>query len=230
MNKADWDQLYHLLRTVSNDDIKEERQALAGLTGHILIPGGYYEGLLAYLRFYGMEFLLPSVCSTVIEQKLKFGRVVEFGAGLGWLAVGMSERFGVPSLLIDKRKWLSFTMVADLETEEGVKTVLDMLKPDDLIVMCDFLHCIKKPGMVMAKFPDWNMAVLEYIPQTHTHLSSYITQLEGCGASPFYTREEIDKIFIFRKRTHHNLDPYILTIVHERNGEETKTKETAEQD
>ncbi len=227
MNSKQWDQLYHLLRVVSNSPDEEEHAAAAGITAHLMGGDGegYYEGLLAYLSHYGKRFLLEPVCKAITVRKLEFNRVVEFGAGTGWLSEGVGKHFMVPYLQIDKRGWTPNTMVADLETEEGIKSVLEVLKPGDLIVMSDFLHCLGNPDMTMANFPDWNTVVLEYVPFSAAHMRSYKTQLERLGATPFHDRGRIAQIFTFRKRNTYDLDPYILTIVGKQYGKEAKTKE-----
>ena len=227
MNAKQWDQLYHLLRTVSNSLDEEEAMAAAGLSAHIIGGDGkgFYEGLLTYLSYYGKTFLLEPTCKAVAQRKLKFSRIVEFGAGLGWLGQGMSQYFKVPYLPIDKRKWTPLTINADLEDEKDIKSVLGVLEPDDLIVMSDFLHCLGNPAVTMANFPGWNTVVLEYIPYTLTHLMSYKTQLERHGAKPFHGRGVMAEIFMFRGRTTYNLDPYILTLVGKLHGKKAKTKE-----
>ncbi len=227
MNSKQWDQLYHLLRVVSNSPDEEEHAAAAGIATHLISgeAGGYYRGLLTYLSFYGKRFLLEPVCKAITVRKLEFKRVVEFGAGTGWLADGISEHFKTLHLKIDKRQWTARTMPADLETKEGIDSVLGILRPDDLIVMSDFLHCLDNPTMTMANFPDWNTVVLEYVPYSSAHMRSYKTALERFGAKPFCDRGRIAQIFTFRKRNTYDLDPYILTLVGKLRGKEAKTKE-----
>ena len=229
MDRKEWDQFYHLLRTVSNSSDEEEVMAAAGIAAHLIgeEDGGYYMGLLTCLSYYGKRFLLEPVCEAAAVRKLKFDRVVEFGAGEGWLSEGMGKHFMVPHLQIDKRGWTADTMVANLETKEGIESVLKVLKPGDLIVMSDFLHCLDNPAMTMANFPGWNTVVLEYVPFSSAYMRSYKTQLERHGAKPFHERGQIAQIFTFRGRYTYNLDPYILTIIGKMSGKEAKAKEAA---
>ncbi len=229
MDRKEWDQFYHLLRVVSNSPDEEEIMAAAGIAAHLIgeEDGGYYMGLLTCLSYYGKRFLLEPVCKVVTDRKLEFDRIVEFGAGEGWLSEGMGKHFMVPHLRIDKRGWTADTMVANLETKEGIKSVLEVLKPGDLIVMSDFLHCLDNPAMTMIEFPDWNTVVLEYVPFSVAYMKSYKAQLEKYGAKPFHERGQLAEIFTFRKRNTYSLDPYVLTIVGKLHGKEATAKEAA---
>ena len=231
MNKANWDQLYHSLREVFNSRDPLEKAAARGITRHLFgHVGGNYRGLLDFSTYYGERFLLVAACNAVAGQKLKFGRIVEFGAGMGWLSKGMGRCFEVPNLQIDKRDWTPGTMIADLEAEEGIRAVLEVLRPDDLIVMSDFLHCLDSPGKIMTEFSSWDMLTLEYLPRSQTYSSSYVAQLRKFGATPFRSKVQLDEIFLFRRRYFYDLDPYILTVVRKLDGKEAKTKDTAKQD
>jgi len=231
MEKQQWDQLYHLLRTASNSSDKEELEAIVGITDHLIEHRneGCYGGLLDYLTYYGNRFLLDKTCRIVESQALDFSRIVDFGAGFGWLGEGMSKYFKVPFLQIDKRRWSGNTMVADFETPEGIESVLSVLKPDDLIVMSDFLHCLDNPDKIIAKFTAWNLVVLEYVPFSLDYMDSYKTQLERLGAKPFLGWGSIMNVDPFpshRKVCPFNLDPYILKIIWKPYGKEAKTKVT----
>lgn len=227
MNKQEIDQLYHLLRQASNisEDRKintktclmpqEQINVIYGLCRHLL-AGGDYSALVQFSQFYGESYLLGP---TFREIKYKFGptwqprRVVEFGAGLGWLGRGLAAKFGMlPLLLVDKRPWPLINLVADLESQEDKEVVLHEMKEGDLIVACDFLHCLEDPYEVMAGFDKWPIAVLEYRPADVSYLESYSEQISRYGASPV-TTAFVESTFPGRKRHLADIDPYALALI-----------------
>lgn len=221
MEKDQIDELYHLLRVVSNEEMPpiydvSLHQVITGMTRHLL-GGGDYLALVQYSAFYGEHFLLNRVSQVLVEAGWDeaIERVVEFGAGLGWLARGLSHRFGVTSYTFDKRLWGLIDEVADLEEQEGRDQVKAVLKGGDLIVMCDFLHCLDNAFDILAEFSDYPMVVLEYSPKDPEHMLSYATQLERFGASTF-TQEDLDTLFFGIETLRVDLDPYVMILADRR--------------
>ena len=93
MKKEDLDQLYHLLRVVSNDAANHKDVELSsvvfGMCKHLLC-GGDYLSLIQYCAYYGENFLLEPTFKAIVATKWVPLRIVEFGAGLGWLGRGLS--------------------------------------------------------------------------------------------------------------------------------------------
>lgn len=226
MTKEQLDEFYHLLRVASNTtavknamDLTtgltqgEEQEILYGICRHLL-AGGDYAALVGFSQYYGQQFLVNPTYDAIKSTGWEFDRVVEFGAGLQWLGRSLAAKFGcLPALFIDKRPWVLTDIVADLETLKGRKEVLDALKPRDLIVMADFLHCLEDPKEVMSSFSNWPKAILEYCPSDQLHRQSFNNQLARYGGSPidpgsyigmFPRAEWLDVI---------ELDPYMLLLV-----------------
>ena len=188
MKKEELDQLYHLLRVVSNDaaDGKnaEPADAVFGLCKHLLC-GGDYLSLIQYSAFYGRQFLIEPVYGALKWAGWHPERIVEFGAGLGWLGRGLSVKFGLlPALFVDKRHWSLIDVVADLETDEGVDKVLNVMKDGDLIVMSDFLHCVEEPLAILEAFSKWNTVAIELMPESREQRDSWSSQLLRYGGEP----------------------------------------------
>ena len=111
-------------------------------------------------------------------------RIVEFGAGLGWLSRGLASRFGIPGVMtVDKRPWGGIDILADLETQKGLNMVHARMKDGDVIVMADFLHCVCNPGEILQKFDNWPIVALEYIPSVLVYDESFRTQLARYGTT-----------------------------------------------
>lgn len=231
MNKEEVDQLYHLLRVASNIDVgtyttvngrpadyktgltpAEEVSVLYGLCRH-LFAGGDYLALVQFSQYYGSRFLLDPIYEAIREKGWKPSRIVEFGAGLGWLGRGLAFKLGfLPTLSVDKRPWTLIDVLADLETEEGIAKVLAELSPGDLIVAADVLHCLDDPREVMEHFLEWPVAALEYCPADTEYVESYSTQISRHGASPLVP-ETLRGSFPDRSVDITNLDPYMLLLV-----------------
>lgn len=231
MNKEEVDQLYHLLRVASSItggaaiaiegksiDSKtgltphEEVSVLYGLCRHLL-AGGDYSALVQFSQYYGLKFLLDPTYKAIREKDWGPKRIVEFGAGLGWLGRGLASKLGfLPVLFVDKRPWVLVDVVADLETEEGRVKVLAELRTGDLIVMADLLHCVGDPRRIMEHFSRWPTAVLEYCPVDADYAGSYSAQIGRYGASPLMP-EVFEVMFPGREVDIMELDPYILLLV-----------------
>lgn len=218
MDKSQLDELYHLLRAVSNEGHAQQSpeivNAIHGLSTHLL-AGGDYLKLIQYCAYYGETYLLQPTITAIKATGWKPERIVEFGAGLGWLGRNLSAGFGyLPTLFIDKRQWALIDMVADLETELGIERVLDMLKPGDVIVMSDFLHCTVEPGAILAAFSKYPMAILEYMPTDEDWAESYTTQLGRYGGNPI---NDVGWLALLsrtgRKTDAKDLDPYALVLI-----------------
>lgn len=227
MRQDEIDTLYHLLRRASNDSVRkgqslatgltssEEGEVILGLARHLL-AGGDYTALVKFSAFYGAQFLLPKVAIALLDVGWRFSRVVELGAGLGWLGRGLSAKFGcLPTLFVDKRPWSLIDIVADIETPEGRKEVLQQLKPEDLIVASDLLHCLDLPEEVMDAFSGWRAAILEYFPCSEEFGKSYKVQITRYGAKPI-SHPDLYKVFRERVASHINIDPYMLVLAEEK--------------
>jgi len=224
MNKEQVDELYHLLRLVSNGDIsteefvktgrpqREVNGIFHGLSRHLL-AGGDYDALIQFSAYYGRRFLLKPACEAIAKTGWKPHRVVELGAGFGWLGRGVSAEFeAIPCLFVDKRHWVLIDIVADLETERGLNKVLSAMRGSDLVVASDLLHCLDDPKGIMSHFSKWPMAILEYCPTDIEYASSYSTQIKRYGATPIEP-DDFAGVFPGRRVDIVDMDPYILLLV-----------------
>lgn len=219
MNKEQIDEFYHLLRVVSNSakpeltlTVQEGIDIFHGLSHHLL-AGGDYPALVKFLQYYGEKFLIEPAFEHLSKTGWKYERVVEFGAGLGWLGRGIASRSGyLPTLFVDKRPWALIDVVADLETTAGMYQVLAEMKPTDLIVMSELLHCLDAPKGVMETFSEWPMLVLEYCPVNPEYRNSYNAQIKRYGAKPI-SAGAYPGIFSDRKVDAIDLEPYILMLI-----------------
>jgi len=184
MDKEDIDRLYHLLRKVSNTTERNSPlpNMIYGLSRHLL-AGGDYLSLIQFLSYYGETFLVEPVTKALKESGWKFDRVVELGAGLGWLGRRIAINYdNCPALFVDKRPWTMIDLVADIETPEGMTQVLNTLKQDDLIVMSEFVHCLNNPIEVLEQFSRWPKLIIEYQSENLEHHESYTRQIQRYGA------------------------------------------------
>ncbi len=225
MNKEQVDELYHLLRVVSNQAI-DPVSAETGLTGHEivdviagmtrhLLAGGDYPALIKFCMYYGRRFLLTPTGDAIDGTSWQFHRVVELGAGTGWLGRGIAARFDyIPCLFVDKRQWALIDLIADLETEVGRQSVLATLKDNDLLVMSDFLHCVEDPKEILTYFSKWNIAILEYMPTNESWASSYEKQLARYGGNPIQPSAMTNMLSsLGRKVDVIDIDPYTLILI-----------------
>ncbi len=185
MKREEIDQLYHQLRRVCTESDGLEKNALHGLASHLLSHKGDYTGLLSFLDYYGAEYVLPDIKKLLMQAASKTGfdfmRVVELGAGFGWLGRGLSTAFSVPALLCDGRQWTGIDVVADIESTNGIKRILDELLPGDLIVMADVLHCLDNPAHVLSHFCKYPMLIVEYRHINQDYMDSYNAQIAKFG-------------------------------------------------
>lgn len=219
MDKDQINGLYHLMRVASNMEAssigftrQEEVDTIYGLARHLL-AGGDYLALVRFSAYYGKRFLLDPVREAIVQTGWTPLRIVELGAGLGWMGRGVNILFeSIPCLFVDKRPWSLTDLVANLETEQGLEMVLSAMKDGDLIVAADLLHCLGDPKGIMSHFSKWPMAILEYCPTSVEYASSYSTQIKRYGATPI---EPDDFAGVFPGRTVDivDLDPYILLLV-----------------
>lgn len=181
-----------------------------------LLAGGDYLSLIQYSAHYGEKFLLRPFVKSIQTIGWEFDRIVEFGAGLGWLARGLAMAFTKHYVTLDKRPWPATTYTMDLELQFHVETTRDtLMKEGDLIVMSDFLHCIEDPVRLVSSFPDWPMAILEYCPTNPEWLVSYADQIGRYGANAF-TPEDFETMFLGRKTEIIECDPYIIILTDKR--------------
>jgi len=211
LSSIQFDELYHLLRCLSNGEDEEEIDAVLGLTRHLL-EGGDYTGLTRYSKLYGERFLVGKVAQEIKDAGWDFSRIVDLGSGLGWLGSGISARFGlIPVVRVDKRSWPGISLLADLETEEGIGELLRTLGSQDVIVMADFLHCIDQPEDLITKIKSWNKVILEYFPGNADYRSSYSRQILRYGALPL---NSIQLSGLFPTTVCHiHVGPYELLLV-----------------
>lgn len=193
MEKAFIDELYHQLRELCVTDNIPAKEAMFGLVSHLTRSDGDYPGLLRFLDYYGTLYVLPHVMVALESvPALTACRIVEFGAGTGWLGRGIARRLGGrPTLFVDKRQYTLIDVVADLESKNGAKRVLDEMEPDDLIVMSDFIHCLEVPRKVLEPFAKWPMVVVEYMPNNTRYGRSWAEQLEKFGHDPIASIREV---------------------------------------
>lgn len=221
MKKVDIDQLYHLLRVASNEprantDMFAFQDLIFGLSRHLL-HGGDYHALIQYLYHYGERYLLNPTVDAIKGTGWEFTRIVELGAGLGWLGRGLSSRFRtnrdlLPAVFVDKRQWAMIDIIADIETEPGREKVFGALKEKDLLVMSELLHCLDNPKEVLMPFAGWPMAILEYCPSNLSYRESYSCQILRYGAR-FIDPGDYEGMFPDRAVDIVDLDPYILILV-----------------
>jgi len=220
MEKEQLDELYHLLRVAALSRNPGDTIAAANIADHLL-RGGNYLSLVQYSAYYGNKYLLDPVYEALDSSDIEFGRIVEFGAGLGWLSRGLAVKYAASGrrtatyTTVDKRAWSAMDVVADLETENGISVAQDMLCADDLIIMADFLHCVEDPTRFIDEFPQWPMLVLEYMPTNTEHIVSFHEQLEHFGASSFIP-EDIPSMFLCRDIEVTNIEPYVMILATER--------------
>jgi len=219
MDKQQIDELYHLLRVVSNMGASgigytahEESDIVYGLARHLL-GGGDYSALVRFSMYYGRRFLTEPVREAIAKAGWRPSRIIELGSGLGWLGRSVGAEFNlIPCLFIDKRPWAFTDIIADLETEQGLGKILSVMEDGDLIVAADLLHCLDDPKGIMSNFSKWPMAVLEYAPTNEDYADSYSIQIKRYGATPIRPEDFVD-MFPGRKVDIVDMDPYILLLV-----------------
>ena len=187
MNKKQLDELYHNLRELCLTEDLVQKEAIEGIVSHLTAPNGDYAGLLRFLSYYGEKYILR-VAVIMLQSTappVKFDRVVELGAGFGWLARGISNNYDqLPTLLVDKRQWAFTDIIADVETNNGSKRVLDELKSGDLIVMSELLHCLDNPEDLLRQLTAWPLLIVEYDPENRSYRNSYSAQIAKYGCKP----------------------------------------------
>lgn len=222
MEKYELDLLYHHLRVASNDADHQDTGAgltpaevgdrIFGLCRHLL-AGGDYDALVRFNEYYGTKFLLPQVVTAIQNSGWKFDRVVELGAGLGWLGRGLAAETGFkPALFIDKRPWVLIDIVTDLESAAGLDRVLGRLKPRDLIIMADLLHCLEEPRRLIDQLAGWKLVILEYCPSSPRLRQSFTCQIARYGAKAL-SADDLDYITSKGGRLVGGLEPYVLFLV-----------------
>jgi len=211
MNKEDYDELYHCLRHSSNSCTQEEQSTIRGLVNHLL-AGGDYLSLIQYSAMYGEKFLVQPVFDIMISRNIIPKRIVEFGAGLGWLSRGLALKYGISNTLtIDKRPWAGINICADLETQKGRSDVLIQMNPGDIIVMSDFLHCVSNPEEIIEDFSHWPIVAIEYSTANVRYNQSYMEQIGRYGAFP---RNEQELLKLFPAKTYYHYLFHYLVIVY----------------
>ena len=218
MKKDRLDELYHLLREVFNEGDKasstEITDAIYGLAGHLL-AGKDYLRLIQYSAYYGRTYLLEPTFKAISEAGWQPARIVEFGAGLGWLSRGLASKFKIADVFtIDKRIWVATSLVANLETTDGITAVIHQMKDGDLIVMSDFLHCVTNPKEILETFDQWPIAILEYMPVDQDYASSWEYQLKRYGGNPIDPGDLSKMLSSLGRHTDiKDLEPYVLILI-----------------
>ena len=225
MDKNQIDELYYLLREVSNEGNRrtstEVTDAIYGLAGHLL-AGKDYLRLIQYSRYYGEKFLLKPTHEAILEKGWVPMRFVELGAGLGWLCRGLAAKFRIKdTLTVDKRPWMTIDVLADLELDSGILKVDKHLKDGDIIVMSDFLHCVEDPESILKAFPKYPMAILDYMPTDVRYAKNYREQLKRYGGNPIESGALESMLHrVGRKTDIKDLDPYVLILIDKADEEE----------
>lgn len=157
--KDNVDQLHILLRRLATEPV-EIRRPIVALVHNLLIRNDY-RSLLTFSQWYGETFLLPEVIKLL---NIKPKRIVELGAGMGWLGKGLAEHFGVPYVPVDRRAFIPDVVLANLETDEGIDTLIETLEEGDFVVMADLLHCLEsgRIPMLAEALYDHSVLILEY--------------------------------------------------------------------
>jgi len=212
VKKETIDELYHKLRLVSIEGSVTEKLAVFGLTTHLMRTSGDYRGLLAFLNNYGENYLMPHVIKVVERSGVEFDRVVDLGCGFCWLGRGLAAARNLPGLFIDKRQWTLVDIVADIETENGVKRIMDELRPSDLIVMGELIHCIADPLKVLGPlFKKWPCVVIEYNPGVGSEYeSSYNAQVGALGCVPVVIEDFLNKVDATYEIVHYH--PHAIAV------------------
>lgn len=211
MKKFEVDEFYHSLRLLNLTEDVQQKEAVLGITSHLTTQGGDYNGLLKYLAWYGEQFLLADVMVLLDYHKTVFSRVVDFGAGLGWLGRGIAlSRGGLPTLFVDKRQWVLVDVVADLESTNGRQRVLEALGPGDIIVMSELLHCLDNPMKALRPFEKWPMLVVEYSAWNAAYMESYDKQIAKFGCVPV---ESLGAVFPGRQISSRPVRPYRIALI-----------------
>lgn len=218
MHKEQIDELYHLLREVSNTGSDQQSteitDAIRGLAGHLLAERDYLR-LIQYSRYYGEKFLLQPTYEAIIEKGWGPKRFVDLGAGLGWLGRGLAVKFRIADVLtVDKRPWGATDVLADLELGSGLKKVDDRLRPGDIIVMSDLLHCVENPEGILGAFSGYPIAALEYMPVNQDYAFSYKKQVARYGGNPIEPAALTGILAGLGRETDiKDLDPYVLILI-----------------
>lgn len=215
MPKIWWDQFYHFLRMLCTDGDEEDLRIARDLFNHLTTPRGIYDSLLNYMEYYSTQFLLPTIGYYIKEfpWRTTFTRVVDLGAGKGWLGRGLSEDLGLryPPLLVDRRPWEGAT-VLDLEKQEGIQALMKMLvPPQDLIVCSELIHCLDVPSLLLDAIRDYPLVILEYDIAYLDLGASYDRQVSEYGARPI-DLVGLAGLLAPREVTNRHLPPYVLLL------------------
>jgi len=194
MLKEDYDIYYHILRKASNECAgntrkQEEASRLLGLARHLL-GGGDYLALIQYSAMYGEKFLIKPAIDLITKEGLKPTRVIDIGAGLGWLGRGLTLKLmqgciSEPDLVtVDKRNWSMITERLDIEDKDDRDYLIHTYPPDGstLVTMCEFLHCTDNQKEIVDAFYDYDLLVIEYVGFDEDSFTSYQEQLRRYGA------------------------------------------------
>ncbi len=184
LKEKELDHLYHLLRVVSNEGSAEEQEIIFGMTKHLL-NGGDYPKLLSFLEYYGTSYIVPPLVEDIHTFfRERFSRIVDIGAGTGWLARAISNATGIQSLTVDNRKWDGINLVLDVEKADDRDKLKAVLRPSDLLIMSEFLHCTENPEEILDDIKAWSTVVIEFDSQDIPQESSYLVQIRRFGCSP----------------------------------------------
>ena len=209
------DQVYHQLRIANTELSDNERVELLYIAIHLLSKEGDYPSLLHFLSYYGSKFVIDDVVQLVGISGIKFNRIIELGAGFGWLSKGLGEKFKVEYIQTDSRKWGNIRQVIDIETAQGIQELKNNLLPTDLIVMSDVIHCIKpgKRQSLIDSFPNNDILVLEYLPRNAAQMRSFTKQIRLKGCVPLDRNDMLSltprRRFINRSTSSHEMYIYI---------------------
>lgn len=198
MNESQLSLMYHNLRELSVTDDVRQKEAIRGLVSHLATDKGDYDGLLTFLDYFGETLLSPGVINFIQSLKerrgLKFSRVVELGAGYGWLGRALSNHYKIPVISIDKRQHIGVDIVADIESLNGRERVIGELKEGDIIVMSELIHCLDDAVETLAPFTGYPVLIVEYNSTRRGFQGSYEKQISKFNCKPVDSRTGVTRI------------------------------------
>lgn len=212
ITQQEWDAFYHVLRKVSVSKDLDEQVAATALTAHLTSRGGNYAALLDFLAFYGTRFIAPRVKEQLrsFDTGFRPRRIVEIGAGIGWLGRELGEFYEAEVLLIDKRPWTPDTVVIDVEAINGMDTLLKVLNEGDLVVCCELIHCLEESKQIelLRKLTTFPTLIVEY-DFGHEYSESYLEQISSLGASRFAHSNIAAQNPVFTRK----IPPYVMYVM-----------------
>lgn len=214
MKEQELDQLYHLLRVCSNSPDEQERACMWGLCKH-LFGGSDYLALVQYAAMYGEKHVLPRAVELLKTLEYIPSRIIDLGAGLGWLGRGLANEFGIKHVSVDKRGWVLIDHVIDIEHPSGLEKFKELLVPGCLVTMCDVLHCLDKRTIMQLgdALSHHDSLVIEYSPRVKSHMESFRLQTCRFGSNGYTVLRLLDLFCGLEQMVTHETNAYTLYFV-----------------